>query len=216
MNRLLFCALLAACAGCSLDRKLSSMNDNVAILSEKAGRHLEDMSGNLKGMKEELPANLNKVESRVASMNDELGKHLGGMRETMTSMDTEMKGLRTAFSDKMELMVTKLDALNENLDDRLQDTTARVLKMNEDMNRDMGKMIDNTNRMKPIHEGTMAMQASLNDMLVQMKAMKEGLDVMNQRLAGPLTAAPYAIGGVIGAAVPLLLLAVFRPLRKAA
>lgn len=216
MKRLLFCALLAACAGCSLDRKLSSMNENVATLSDKAGKHLEEMSGNLKGMKEELPANLNKVESRVASMNEELSQHLHVMRETMISMDKEMKGLKNALSEKMEIMSARLDALNEKLDDRLAETNERVVKMNEDMNRDMGKLIENTNRMKPIHEGTQVMQDALKDMLVQMKSMKEGLDDMNKRLAGPLTAAPYAIGGLVGAALPLLLLAILRQLRKSA
>lgn len=216
MKRLLLPLLLAACAGCSIDRKLSSMNDNVATLSDKAGRHLEEMSVNLKGMKEELPANLNKVEGRVASMNDELGKHLSGMRDTMTSMDAEMKGLKTALSEKMELMSVKLDALNEKLDARLEETNHQVAEMDTHMTRDMGKLIDNTNRMKPIHEGTEVMQSALKDMLVSMKAMQQGLDDMNARLKAPLSAAPYAVGGVVGVAVPLLLLAVLKAMRRVA
>lgn len=214
MKPLLFVALLAACSGCSLDRKLTSMNDNVATLSDKAGRHLEDMSVNLKAMKEELPANLNKVTERVGTMDKELSEHLGGMRATMESMNGEMKGLRSALSEKMELMVAKLDALNEKLDGRLEDTNTRVMKMNEDMNRDMGKLIVNTDRMGPIQSGTEAMQSALKEMLGQMKSMKEGLDDMNKRLAGPLAVAPYAVGGLVGAALPLLLIVLFKVMKK--
>lgn len=214
MKHLLLLVMLAALTGCSLDRKLSSMNDNVATLSDKAGRHLEDMSVNLKAMKEDLPANLNKVTERVGTMDTELSEHLHGMRTTMDSMNGEMKGLRTALSEKMELMVSKLDALNEKLDGRLEDTNTRVVKMNEDMNRDMGKLIVNTDRMGPIQAGTEVMQSALKEMLGQMRAMKEGLDDMNKRLAGPLTVAPYAVGGLVGAAIPLLLLVLLKLTKK--